>query len=313
VEVPPQPWADKYSPTHDQLDPLLINRTAEILLQAARPTIIAGGGVHWAHCAEEVRELAELLSAPFGTSPSHKGVLSEFAFLEGTKPTHAIILCEGFPAIPKRQEVLEYLANQGFLVFQPRYRGTWESDGEFLAQSPIVDIRDVVEVIKSNSIQELFSMKTFTFDIQRISVIGTSFGGSVALSSILIPEVQKVVALSPVVNFKTFNTTYKEQDLKQIGEFMLRAFANGYRFTRENWTRLLSGEIIPPIEIETDESREKIFIIQCEDDQTVNHRPVTDFAQKLKVKYELLSTGGHFSFSKISRELWQEIFEWIEK
>lgn len=243
----------------------------------------------------------------------YKGILSEFAFLEGTKPTHAIILCEGLPAIPKRQDVIEYLANQGFLVFQPRYRGTWESDGEFLLQSPLIDIQDVVEVIKSNNIQELFNMKTFIFDIQRISVIGTSFGGSVALSSISIPEVQKVVALSPVINFKTFNTTYHEQDLKQIGEFILRAFTNGYRFTRENWLRLLNGEIINPAEVMTSETSEKIFIIQCEDDQTVNYRPVTDFAQKMKVKYELLLTGNHFSFSKISKELWQEIFEWIEK
>lgn len=243
----------------------------------------------------------------------YKGVLSEFAFLEGTKPTHAIILCEGLPSTPKRQDVIEYLANQGFLVFQPRYRGTWESDGEFLAEDPVIDIRDVVEVIKSNNIQELFNMNTFVFDIQHISVIGASLGGSVALSSIFIPEVQKVVALSPVVNFKTFNTSYHEQDLKQIGEFMLRAFTNGYRFTRENWTRLLDGEIIHPVEVNTDEMREKIFIIQCKDDNTVNYIPVINFAEKMKVRYKLLLTGGHFSFSKIKNELWQEIFEWIKK
>lgn len=243
----------------------------------------------------------------------YKGILSEFAFLEGTKPTHAIILCEGLPAIPKRQDVIEYLANQGFLVFQPRYRGTWESDGEFLVENPTIDIRDVVEVVKSNNIQELFSMNTFIFDIQHISVIGASLGGSVALSSALIPEVGKIVALSPVVNFKTFNTAYHEQDLKQIGEFMLRAFTNGYRFTRENWSRLLNGEIIHPIEIETDETtRNKIYIIQCKDDQTVNYIPVIDFAEKMKVKYKLLLTGGHFSFSKINKDLWQDIFVWIK-
>lgn len=243
----------------------------------------------------------------------YKGILSEFAFLEGTKPNHAIILCEGLPSIPKRQDTIEYLANQGFLVFQPRYRGTWESDGEFLVQNPFLDIQDIVEVIKSNNIQELFSMKTFIFDIKRISVIGSSFGGSVALEASLIPEVQKVVALSPVINFKTFNTAYHEQDLKQIGEFMLRAFTNGYRFTRENWLRLLNGEIINPAKIMTPETSEKTFIIQCKDDQTVNYQPVTDFAQKLKIKYEILLTGGHLSFSKISRELWQEIIEWIKK
>ena len=77
VEVPPQPWVDNVLSINHQVDPLLINRAVEEIARAAKPTIIAGGGVHWADCAEEVRELAELLTAPFGTSPSHKGVVSE--------------------------------------------------------------------------------------------------------------------------------------------------------------------------------------------------------------------------------------------
>jgi acetolactate synthase-1/2/3 large subunit len=77
VEVPPPPWDHDRPTAHYDPDPELIQRAAEELLQAASPTIIAGGGVYWAECQSEVRELAELLSIPFGTSPSAKGVLSE--------------------------------------------------------------------------------------------------------------------------------------------------------------------------------------------------------------------------------------------
>lgn len=181
-----------------------------------------------------------------------------------------------------------------------------------MAQNPLADISDVVEVIKSNNIQELFGLKTFAFKIKSISVIGTSFGGSVALSSSLLPEVQKVVALSPVIDFKTFNTKYSEQNLKYLGEFILRAFTNVYRFSRENWTRLLNGEIIPAVEIDKDEISKKIFVIQCKDDESVNFNPVIDFSKKADLKYKLLPKGGHFSFAKIPEELWQEIFIWIK-
>lgn len=241
----------------------------------------------------------------------HKGILSEFAFLEDSKPNHAIILCEGLPTVPKRQETIEYLAKQGFLVFYPRFRGTWESDGEFLVQKPVDDIRDIIELIKSGNVQELFNLKTFSFDIQRISVLGASFGGAIALTSSSLPDVHKVVALSPVVDFKLFNTKYPEQDLKQVGEFMLRAFTNGYRFTAQNWVRLLNGEIINPTESLNQGGTEKVLIIQCVDDSTVNHISVGEFAKQFNINYKLLQIGGHFSFSKVSKELWSELEKWI--
>jgi hypothetical protein len=47
-----------------------------------------------------------------------------------------IILCDGMPSIPRKQLLSEFLAVKGFWVIYPRYRGTWESDGQFLERSP---------------------------------------------------------------------------------------------------------------------------------------------------------------------------------
>lgn len=76
VEVPSPPWAAPSSDTNE-IDSLLIKKAAEELSLAAFPTIIAGGGVHWSQGEEELKELSELLFAPFGTTPSHKGLISE--------------------------------------------------------------------------------------------------------------------------------------------------------------------------------------------------------------------------------------------
>lgn len=76
VEVSAPPWDACPSPTYS-VDSSLIEKAVEELRRAASPTIIAGGGVYWSQGEEEFQELAELLCAPFGTTPSHKGLVSE--------------------------------------------------------------------------------------------------------------------------------------------------------------------------------------------------------------------------------------------
>ena len=76
IELPPRPWtAPPPKPTPPELTAL--RRAADELSRASAPVIIAGGGVHWADAAAELRELAEILDAPFATTPSHKGLVRE--------------------------------------------------------------------------------------------------------------------------------------------------------------------------------------------------------------------------------------------
>lgn len=77
VEVPPPPWMHDGPSARYEPDRELIKKAAEELAQASFPTLILGGGVSWSECQDEARELAELVNAPFGTSPSAKGILSE--------------------------------------------------------------------------------------------------------------------------------------------------------------------------------------------------------------------------------------------
>ena len=76
VELPEPPWLPK-SPPPLAPDSAAVQRAAEELKDATAPIIIAGGGVYWARAEAELKELAELLDAPFATTPSHKGLLSE--------------------------------------------------------------------------------------------------------------------------------------------------------------------------------------------------------------------------------------------
>ncbi|MEM2843784.1 MAG: biosynthetic-type acetolactate synthase large subunit [Candidatus Bathyarchaeia archaeon] len=57
--------------------PLQIKKAVDLLVNAERPIILAGGGVHWAKAYNELLTLAELLMAPVSTTFMGKGAIPE--------------------------------------------------------------------------------------------------------------------------------------------------------------------------------------------------------------------------------------------
>lgn len=104
-----------------------------------------------------------------------------------------IVLCDGMPSIPRKQGLAGFLADKGFWVFYPRYRGAWESGGQFLARSPHEDILDVITALKKPIVEITFG-KRFRVNARQIFVIGGSFGGAAAILCSLDPLVKKVIA-----------------------------------------------------------------------------------------------------------------------
>ncbi|HXA84776.1 MAG TPA: hypothetical protein VNZ47_06875, partial [Candidatus Dormibacteraeota bacterium] len=75
-----------------------------------------------------------------------KEIVAEFLPpIRPLKRQKVIILCDGMPSMPGKQQLMAFLAAKGYWVFYPRYRGSWESGGKFLQQSPHKDILDVID------------------------------------------------------------------------------------------------------------------------------------------------------------------------
>lgn len=87
-----------------------------------------------------------------------------------------IILCDGMPSIPRKQPLSKFLADQGYWVLYPRYRGAWESDGQFLEKSPHDDIVDIIDDLPKE-IEELAFGRRFHLSPQQIFVIGEALEG----------------------------------------------------------------------------------------------------------------------------------------
>jgi acetolactate synthase-1/2/3 large subunit len=101
VEIPRDVWGEDvpenfdYTPviaTRYGPDPTAVREAAELLVNAKRPVIYAGQGVHYARAWPQLKALAELLAAPVCTSLEGKSAFPE---------NHPLALGAGGAAMPK--------------------------------------------------------------------------------------------------------------------------------------------------------------------------------------------------------------------
>lgn len=233
-----------------------------------------------------------------------KEIISEFlAPIKSSKKV--IILCGGMPSYPgKKNELMEFLSKNGYWVFLPRYRGSWESDGSFLRISPHQDVFDIIDELP-RGFHDLWSNKKYKIKNPQIYLIGSSFGGPAVILASKDKRVKKAVAFSPVINW---GVESKIEPIDWLGEFTKIAFGNGYRFTIKNWNKLKSGKFYNPINEIEDVDAKKLFIIHAKDDKVVYSNPSEDFAKQTDCKFLLLKNGGHLSLSNLMLpEFWRKI------
>jgi pimeloyl-ACP methyl ester carboxylesterase len=225
----------------------------------------------------------------------------------------AIILCDGMPSMPRKQPLAEFLSGKGYWVFYPRYRGAWESGGEFLEQSPHLDILDVIDGL-SAEFRELAFGQRFRVSLDEVFVIGGSFGGAAAILSSLDPRVKKVVANCPVVDWAILSREEKKETSNpSYSAYIRAAFGNGYRLSDRNWAKLRRGNFYNPAHHAREITASKVMMFHAQDDPYVPYRSVEKFAQATGVRLKLFRRGGHLSTDLIVRKYWGQIAAFFER
>jgi pimeloyl-ACP methyl ester carboxylesterase len=240
-----------------------------------------------------------------------KDIVAEVMFPE--KQTGKIaILASGLPSSPSKNKVLQFLATQGYVAIFPRYRGTWESEGNFLEKSPAEDIKDVImDLVKKRYVRDL---KTNDKKFVRVSVIhlfGGSFGGPAVLLNTRLPIVKKVIALSPVLDWSVGG---KDEPFDFFVRFSREAFGGAFRPRHQkDWQKLIKTDFYNPIAHTLRIDGKKVFIIHCKDDTNVPYDPIISFAEKTGATYYLKPKGGHFGISFLSHKFyWKKIVAFLE-
>lgn len=230
-------------------------------------------------------------------------IISEF--LPPLKPSsRVIVLCYGMPGMPKLREVMEFLSKKNYWVFLPRYRGSWESGGEFLKNSPHEDILDVMDELPKGFI-DLWSGKKYKIKSPEVYLFGSSFGGPAAILASKDSRVKKAVCSCAVIDWRDPS---EEEPMDKLGPFIKDAFGMGYRFTMKNWKRLSDGKFYNPISEISKIDGSKLLLIHAKDDEVVSYKPTVKFAEMTGSKLILLNKGGHLG-SKIfmNQKIWTKI------
>jgi esterase/lipase len=242
-----------------------------------------------------------------------KDIVTEFLPpARARKRERVILLCDGMPSIPRKQPLSEFLSKKGYWVFYPRYRGAWESTGEFLERSPHEDILEVIDGLKS-PIKEAAFGQTFSVSAHQISVIGGSFGGAAAILCSLDPRVNRVIANCPVVDWSILRRAEKaETSNPSYAAYIREAFGNAYRLPEKNWKKLYTGTFYNPAHHVREIDPAKVMMFHARNDPNIPWQSVHKFATRTGIRLKLLARGGHLSTDRVIRRFWPEISRFFE-
>lgn len=111
---------------------------------------------------------------------SHGHKMSGFIYHpKGIGPHPTALLLHGYPGNEKNLDVAQALRTAGWNVVFFHYRGAWGSEGEFSFMNAEEDVNNVL-----NYIHRKENAKKLRIDTDRISIIGHSMGGHMALAGI---------------------------------------------------------------------------------------------------------------------------------
>ncbi len=234
-------------------------------------------------------------------------IVAEVALPKNHKGS-AVVICSGMPSTPGKGYYLQWLAARGFMAVFPRYRGTWESSGQFLRESPEKDIRNVVDGLFRGFIN-VKDHRRLKPSIQRLYLFGASFGGPAAILASRDNRVTKAIALSPVIDWTQEGP---EESLASLERFMREGFGEAFRYRKGDWKKLRRGSFYSPWHEKKTVSGKKLMLIHAQDDHVVPWRPTAKFAEATDSRLLLLKRGGHFgSSSVIEPHLWKVVSKFL--
>ena len=144
-------------------------------------------------------------------------------------------------------------------------------------------------------------------------MIGGSFGGAAAILLSLDPQVKRVVANCPVVDWSILDKAEKAETSKSnYAVYIRQAFGNGYRLSDANWNKLRSGTFYNPWHHRKKIEGSKVLMFHAKDDPNVPYERTREFSEATGAKLKSLSRGGHISTDYVVRRYWAQIKKFFD-
>lgn len=217
-----------------------------------------------------------------------KDILCEF-LPSAKRSRRVIVLLGGMPGYPRRNELMHKLAAMGYWVFNPRYRGSWESGGLMFAKPVEKDVFDLLDGIEKG-FTDLWSGERYAFKPDRTVLWGSSLGGAAAILASTDKRITDVIALAPLIDWQDDS---EDEPLDRFIPYLTRAFGPAYRFHPKGWDKIRSGRFFSPAAAADKMDGKKITIVHAKDDSTCPFASSERFALRTGASMHKLKTGGH--------------------
>ncbi len=99
---------------------------------------------------------------------------------EGIGPHPTAIMLHGYPGNEKNLDVAQSLRRAGWNTIFFNYRGAWGAEGEFSFLNSEQDVQSVIAYLQEDAVS-----KKLAIDLNKISLVGHSMGGHMAIAGIL--------------------------------------------------------------------------------------------------------------------------------
>lgn len=247
-----------------------------------------------------------ILKAYFG------GIFFECALQE--RLADAVIILLGFPGKMEQHALIEEFASRGYHVFLPRYRGSFQSKGQFLSKNPIDDLMVFMRSFEQGSVKSLWDLRKRQFRVNKKLLVGSSFGGAIACGlAAKSGAFSHLILLAPIWDFAVHNENKNEEDLARLTMFVKRAYENVYRIKWKNvQERMLKWREMRPDYYAPLLQKLPILVFHDPNDKVVSFAHtkamVSRFERATLVEHYL----GHGASADLIRTYWKEIDKFVK-
>ncbi|MBU6232068.1 MAG: prolyl oligopeptidase family serine peptidase [Patescibacteria group bacterium] len=224
-------------------------------------------------------------------------------YLPEKSNSKSILYVPGLPGHPRKRNLGEFFAENGFTFFEMRFIGTWESDGIFTMENCLKSLDEAYSFVKGGNGIELRRDVKKEWSAGSIVFMGSSFGGGVVLST-HIKDPLTFILLAPVADIKKIkeSVVMLPSGNDDMYNLISKGYANVYRgLTKKDWMDFMNGEsAINPDKNLGNLKNKRLVFVQGKKDTTVNHADTDEFVKKLRasgVNAEFVSVenAGHGS------------------
>ena len=236
---------------------------------------------------------------------------------KGKNLKKGVIVISGLPNQPRNEDFGDTLAEQGFYVLQPRYIGSWESDGKFSLTNCIKTVLEAERLFLQGKAKECWGNKKIEWSIEKVYILSSSFGSTIVLSALPKLKSERIICLAPLTDLKKHNSdkNLKEEDLTHLGGFLKRGFANAFRgLDEKDWKEFIKGDSeANPMNYIKEIRNKKILLLHGDADDVVNISRTEDYYNKIKKdnEVEMKRFPGIGHGKELKKGSFKEVVKWI--